>query len=276
MFGFPAQNKPDGFRLINNLLRSATFQLKYKASKDVQSETSQLVSILLPIFPIVKQINKARLEANVSSANEAPQFNSEIKPSGLQFSIEGDTKLFVLNEEAITMTFSGEVYENFSIAYAEFSRIIHLVVPILSVKTFSRVAIRKINGLQCETDPPSKEGIQPWKIVLQDIFSPESLAGFNVLPGNHYAVSYLSHNRLSIGDNRLNLVYGIPTKEIKQNTRQALLDIDIANVSEDTPIDSIDDLFSAINSEIYNVFIWTIKPDFLQAVNSHTLPIAES
>ncbi len=62
-------------------------------------------------------------------------------------------------------------------------------------------------------------------------------------------------------DNRLNIVYGLLTPSQMKPQKQILLDIDLFYFNQNTPLDLIEEKWTEINDEIFNIFNWAISSD---------------
>jgi len=268
MFGFPAHPKADNFRLTQNLLQTVTFHVKYRSSNLVSLLTSEVVSAVLPILPVVKQIQKA-VATVVQSSSDAntPLISGEVKPDGLQFSLADNTKVFAITDEAMTLTFVGHVYTHFVEAQAEFNRLIESVLPILNIEAYTKLSIRKINVVNCQPAILGDDE-EPWLGVMQDVFNPELIGHVLQSPASSKLTSSVVNSRFHSDNNYLTIIYGILPKQVEPGVRQAVLDIDLAFERDVVSLEEVRLNFAELNKEIFNIFMWSIVPELIEAIKS--------
>lgn len=266
MFGFPAVSKADNFRFTQNLLQSVTFQIKYTGVNNAVLPTSELVAAVIPYLSVVRQRQKATATVQASSESSTPLLTSEVTQDGLQFSAPDNTKVFVVTDEAITMTFAGQVYTYFAEAQDEFDKIVRSILPLLNIATYDRVAIRKINAVNCQPDIVNRD--DSWLSVLKDVFTLALIGHVTESPIASKVTSSVVNSKFSEGDNYLTLIYGILPKLVEPGVRQAVLDIDVANEQVYTTIDEVKDKLLEINKEVFNIFMWSIVPELRDAITS--------
>lgn len=266
MFGFPAVSKADNFRLTRNLLQSVTFQVRYKGVLKEGFPTSELVAAIIPFLPVVKQRQKATATVQSSPEHNTPFVTSEVKQDGLQFGVADNTKIFVVTDEALTLTYAGHIYTYFAEAQNEFNKIIESILPFLNIETYNGVSIRKINAVNCE--PDTVNGEAPWLSVLKDVFTPELIGHVTELPVASMMTSSVVNSRFSNNNDYLTLIYGILPKQIEPGVRQAVLDIDLSSEDEFASLETVQDKLLQINNEIFNIFMWSIVGELRDAITS--------
>ena len=128
------------------------------------------------------------------------------------------------------------------------------------IENIRRLAIRKINIVEFKiSDNPSE--------ILEFLITPELLSNLNYFPNANLIRQNIHTINYHEDSYRLNLKYGLnvpppPNTELGQ----VLIDIDLFN-SSTINVSEIFNIADSINSEIFNIFNWTISENILQLLN---------
>ena len=265
MFGFPAQNRPDNFRLTHNLLQSATFQIKYSAKKALFDVIGDVIAVLIGSFPVVKHLQQT------SGKWQAVEYKTPLLPDrnkgdALQFSSDENSKVFVISEDAIIMTIAGQAYTNFLDIKDEFYNFVEAIIPLIEVDSFNRVSVRKINSLDAKPNGKSDKDPGVWRDIIKEVFNPELVAHISSVPPAKRLVSTVVNSRFEDGDYVLNLIYGLSPRIDEDGKREILLDIDLINSGNYSSLEEIKPRLLELNNQVFDIFIWSIPESFRESM----------
>ena len=266
MFGFPAHSKADNFRFKHNLLKTATFQIKYPHIDTIASATGEIVAALMASFPVAKKIENRSVSIENNPESKTPLISNESSLGGLQFETSDNKKVFVITDDSMTMTFLGEAYSHFSEAQSEFCKAAEAVLSLVEINAFTRIGIRKVNGLQCML--PADEPKASWFGIMEDVFNPILAAHLATLPCALSVTSTITNNRFKSDNNYLNLVYGLLPKEIEPGMKQVILDIDLWSQDEYPSLQGAMGGLLNLNNEVFNIFMWSIRSEFINFITN--------
>ena len=114
MFDFPKIQREPDFKYENNLLKSATFQLKYPRNQDIlekEDDIKERLSNFPNIKPIVENQAKVKFEFG---KNKTPILESSHSvESGYEFRTSDNQKVVNITPDSLTYTIFGPAYINF-------------------------------------------------------------------------------------------------------------------------------------------------------------------
>lgn len=256
MFGFPEAERSDIESHKRHYLKSVIFQVKFEATDEIDKNKNRIISIFKDQFPRTNDLKQGEFEVSFK-VDETPIIQSvSQKGAGFQLRPLDGLKVFSFTEDAISLTISGNVYEGFDNIK---NNIIHLieVFKLCKITSFNRVAIRKLNIIEFEVEDDVENQINPMQI-LELILNPSLISNTTYFPQSECIIRNIHTINYNKDKNRLNLRYGLVVPDVTNNKGQILIDIDLFTV-DDVLVDSLESLSSEINSEIFNIFNWTIS-----------------
>ncbi len=251
MFGFPKTNK-DITTYKRNFLKSAIFQLRFQPNTEILNKKKEIIEIFKDFFPRFTENTNNGYEIKFSN-NQTPIVQQiENNNIGFELKSQDGQKTLSISTDTISLTISGNVYENFETIHNELIKI-YEIMEFCNIETINRIAIRKINVIDFHV--PQKEKFIPIDL-LEFIINPELLSNMTYFPNTEFIKQNLNTVEYVKESNRLNLRYGIVVPNI-ENTGHVLIDIDLIS-SNNTPIDKANSILNTINDEIFNIFNWAI------------------
>lgn len=254
MFGFPKADKPRGGQFKKNLLKSVIFQVKFEQTDDVVScfkaKRNTLKRILPITNPISQSVAKVRFEKD-----KTPIIQTATSPThGYEFKTEDNSKTLVITEDTLSYTFAGPTYQNFSVAISEIKDEFFPILKESNVSKFNRIAIRKINLIE-----PIVDLKHSGRDLLKMAFSENLVHNIDSFPHLTQIASGVTNVRMENADKKLNIVYGLLAPIQIKGKKQILLDIDLFFFNQNAPLNLIEEKWTAINDEIFNIFNWAIS-----------------
>jgi uncharacterized protein (TIGR04255 family) len=255
MFGFPKADRPQGGQFKRNLLKSVIFQVKFERAEDVvagfKAKRDTLRSILPITNPISEKIASVRFEKD-----KTPIIQTASSPNhGYEFKTEDNNKTLIITEDTLSYTIAGPLYKNFLVAISEIKQDFFPILQECRVLNFNRIAIRKINLIE-PIDPTYSN-----KDLLFMAFNKDLIHNIASFPDMTRVASGVTNVTMENADNRLNIVYGLLAPSQMKPKKQILLDIDLFYFNQNTQLDLIEEKWTAINKEIFNIFNWAISGD---------------
>ncbi len=260
MFNFPGKERDPDFHYKNNLLKSVTFQVKFQPNQAIL-ERKKEIGDRLKSFPIVNPVFDVKAEFKIEK-DKTPIVESGHQVSGFEYKDENNQKIIHLTLNALTFTIFGPSYTNFKNSFEEISTTLLPIMDLVEVNTFSRIAIRKVNLLEANVE----EKAAPVGLISQP-FNKFLVDHMLSNPGGKFIDSGLSSITFSNNFYRLNLNYGLLPQNVKIKNRQIILDIDLFSIEENVDKNRIGDELKKINDEIFNIFHWAIKEEFINKIN---------
>jgi uncharacterized protein (TIGR04255 family) len=253
MFGFLKADRPQGGQFKRNLLKSVIFQVKFERAEDVVAGFKAKREILKNKLPITNSILQNFAEVRFEK-DKTPIIQTASSPNhGYEFKTEDNNKTLVITEDTLSYTIAGPSYQRFSVAISEIKKDFFPILKESNVSNFTRIAIRKINLI---------EPIEPTysnKDLLFMAFNKDLIRGIASFPDMARVASGVTNVTMENADNRLNIVYGLLAPSQMKPKKQILLDIDLFYFNQNTPLDLIEEKWSEINDEIFNIFNWAIS-----------------
>jgi uncharacterized protein (TIGR04255 family) len=253
MFGFLKADRPQGGQFKRNLLKSVIFQVKFERAEDVVAGFKAKRGILKNKLPITNSILQNFAEVRFEK-DKTPIIQTASSPNhGYEFKTEDNNKTLVITEDTLSYTIAGPSYQRFSVAISEIKKDFFPILKESNVSNFTRIAIRKINLI---------EPIEPTysnKDLLFMAFNKDLIRGIASFPDMARVASGVTNVTMENADNRLNIVYGLLAPSQMKPKKQILLDIDLFYFNQNTPLDLIEEKWSEINDEIFNIFNWAIS-----------------
>lgn len=255
MFGFPQKSREKGFRYKRNLLRTATFQLRFPQTNTVIENVKAFEGQLLSHFPekrsVIKGEAKIRFEPEKTPIIESGSGSQE----GFEFRADDNKKVFRITENTLTYSIHGEVYTNSDDALTEMGELLLPVLGICGIEKIIWISTRKINILE-----PAALVNYPKSELLSYAFDDILINNIMSLPQPVKVESGVNQIVLKTNGYKLNLRYGLlpipPASKIENP--QLILDIDLISEGEFSIKDAIPE-WEKINSEIFNIFNWAIS-----------------
>ena len=259
MFEFPEIPRKKDFKFKNNLLRSATFQIKYPKNENVSSKIDDLQKVINDDFPIKKPIFLGFAQLKFEKGKTPIMDSGKSTESGNEFRAKDGKKIVHLTNDTFTYTISGEIYSNFENTYEEINKFFIPFLKNIGIKTLNRVAIRKINLME------AKDSLDTDDAKLLGGALKESLINhFLNLPGLANLESGASNFQLRKENYQLNLSYGLlPKNPESKNRGQILLDIDLFGDYQKLTIEEIGSEWLKFNNEIFNIFNWAVNEEVI-------------
>lgn len=251
MFGFPSYSRPANFSYNRNFLRSVVVQIKYSKNNNILDNKKLLVDILSATFPNHQELKNAGVR--IKNINNKTQFiPQDFGVSGILFQTKDALKSINVSEESLVISFDGSTYTNIEKLWDELQLDLNRIFETILVKELVWISVRKINLIQFEVN----ENVSPIE-GLRTAFNSALIGNFISLPGNENLINAVSNITLKNNEQNLNLTFGlIPSKE---KDRNIILDIDIFLTDEVFAIDKLKEKLFDINSEIFNIFNWSLQ-----------------
>jgi uncharacterized protein (TIGR04255 family) len=262
MFGFPAQQKGEGFKYSRNFLRTVVFQVKFPEVVNFAARQAEVQELIKPLFSITQNDTPT---FQLSLAEGTPVFTeADGIPGLMEFQDSARQKQFTVTKDTVSLTISGTSYVNFQEIQPDLEASIYAVIKLLGVKQVNRLAIRKINIISAKVKDPSIPVGMP--NLLQQVFNTNIIQSTLVMPSVDNVYSTVTNTRFIEGDDNLVLIYGLlPKQEFEPEARHLLLDIDLFR-SGNCSAEDIKDNFSIINNGIYDTFVWCLNPSFMSVL----------
>lgn len=265
MFGFPKTHREKGFKFKTNLLKSATFQLKFAESNTVKPNREKLKTLLETVFPIMRDIFKQEVRVKFEKEKTPVLESAQSEAEGFEFQSEDKKKIFRLTETTFTYTIFGDIYTNFEDIKNELDALLLPALGVCQIPSANWVSIRKTNIL--ETTSP--ENRPPQIDLLKNAFNETLIKNILSLPNSENVESQTSNITLKTNGYKLNLNYGLLSNAIdrKIENPQLILDIDLISQG-DFPMKNIGTEWDKINDEIFNIFNWSITESLKESLNN--------
>ncbi len=255
MFGFPKANRPEGDQFKKNLLKSVIFQLNFGRNPEVVTGFKGKRETLKVKFPITNSIEQKFAQVRFEK-DKTPIVQTARSPNhGYEFKTEDNNKTLVITEDTLSYTISGPIYQNFPGAIFEIKNNFFPILAECNVVNFNRVAIRKINLIE----PIDLRNTN--KDLLLMAFNKDLVHNITFFPDITWIASGISNVTMEKTDKRLNIVYGLLAPSQKKTNKQILLDIDLFFCNQDFALDTLEQKWTEINDEIFNIFNWAISSD---------------
>lgn len=260
MFGFPVAARPHGGQFKKNLLKAVIFQIKFPKNEGIVEEFKQHKSQLKSKFPITTAISRGTAEVKFQK-DKTPIVQTAQSPNyGLEFKTENNDKNLAITEDSLSYTIKGQAYQNFFVAFTEIKNNFLTILQEFGIEDINRVAIRKINLVE-----PKEQNLS--KLDLFSLaFNPELVHNFNTFPSSDLISSGITNVTLEHTDKKLNFIYGLLASGAQNE--QILLDIDLFLFNQNVNVSALEDTWKAINSEIFNIFVWAISDTMKKQIQS--------
>ena len=257
MFGFTPISRTSEFKYKRNLIQSAIFQLCYPTTEAPVCRQDDIARLLSDHFPKRLQIAQGQISFPADSGRTptTPLTSSVI---GLEFHSTDESRVLSITKDAVVYTVPGLAYTNHHEIVSEIEQLIPQLFSICEITGISRVSTRKINLIQYI----SKTEINPLD-TIQKVFNKSLAQNLSSLPASNFLAHSVANLSFVDGLNQLNLVYGLLPPVVGPNTRKVVLDIDMLVATDVLPLSKIADTFRLINSEIFNIFRWSLNDTFV-------------
>ena len=256
MFGFPEAERSGIESHKKHYLKSVIFQVKFKATDEIDKNKDGITSIFKDQFPRVNDTKRDGVKVSFGT-DKTPIVQSVSQDDfGFELRSADGNNMFSFSKGAISLTISGNAYKNYN-NFEENIVLLKKVFGLCKITSFSRVAIRKLNIIEFEIVGESET--TPMQII-EMILNPNLLSSSACLPKperiqlNIQTINYVEEN------DRLNLRYGLVVSDANNKKGQILIDIDLFTVG-DIPVSSLESLSVKINIEIFNIFNWAISEE---------------
>ncbi len=259
MFGFPVYNRPTNCHFNKNFLRSVIIQVKHPKNSNIVAKKKELASLLTEHFPNNKDLISSTIEIKAEE-NKTKFLPTGSGVSGILFETKDKSKSINISEDSIVINYSGLVYKNFESLMVEVENLIMKIFEICEIKSLSWISMRKINLIQFE----SNDQIKPF-LGMASVFNNGLISSFASIPGNEFLNSGISNISLTEGKHTLNLTSGLVPSPDK--IRNLILDIDLYFQDSNISKDILKSKLSEINTEIFNVFNWSLLDQAIKQLN---------
>lgn len=254
MFGF---EKVEHKKFKKNFLKTVIIQLSFEKCNLLQGKLKEIEQIFKNDFP---RFNSAKGKGfEISLGNEDANFHQIEGSHQIDMRTLDGQKVLTINEEVLSLTISGNIYESFEGLSPEIEKIMSFF-SICEILKFKRIAIRKINIVEFKiTEDPSS--------ILQLLLNPNLIGNINFIPNKKDVNHYIQSLNYAKEDFFLNIKYGlnIPPQE-NTGIGQVIIDIDLYKKA-DIESGEIKTLLETINSEIFYTFNWVISEDTIKLIN---------
>lgn len=263
MFNFPRAARPDGNHFGKNLLQSIIFQVKFSTNRAIIEKKDELSKFFQSRFPIQKPVVSGQISIQIT--DKTPLLQSESRSAGIELRTADNSKVLVITEDAVTFTCLGKAYSSFEKIFPEAWDCFSHVFSEAGIISGTRSAIRKINMLEFESTEST-----PRAYVLPMVFNKALIDNILSIPCSDSIESGTTTFSAHKNPYKLNCTYGLLGRNSPSGKGQIVLDIDL--FSEDTTqvIGELDRTFTAINDEIFNIFIWALAPQMMTVLQPQT------
>ena len=253
MFGFPTEERPQGFQFKSNLLKSVIFQVKFDRTEEVVAGFKAKRETLKNQLPITNTISQNFAQVKFEK-DKTPIVQTASSPThGYEFKTEDNNKTLVITEDTLSYTIAGPLYQNFSVTLSEIKNDFFHILKECQVLSFNRIAIRKINLIE-PIDPTLSN-----KDLLLMAFNEDLVHSIISFPDTTRLASGVTNVTMENDKKKLNLVYGLLAPSQKKGKKQILLDMDLFFFNQSIPLSLIEAKWTEINNEIFNIFNWAIS-----------------
>jgi uncharacterized protein (TIGR04255 family) len=265
MFGFPKKDKSEGFQFKRNFLKSVVFQVKYDKNNDLLQKKELLISILKDEFPNNKEIQQVGVGFTLKG-DKTPIIHSEQRENnGFQFSSKSNDKLLLIQTDSLTLTITGNVYQNFSILEKEIEKI-NKIFEKCNINTFNRIAIRKSNFIEYTPQQTNNSSVSSLDI-LPELLNHVLVANSQECPAYEHQKEGVSKMIFIKDGYTLNLQYGV-IRTMTPLVNALFLDIDLFSTEKNVERDKLAEILGKVNDEIFNVFSWAITDKLENILNN--------
>ncbi|MBF9221766.1 TIGR04255 family protein [Hymenobacter ruricola] len=248
---------------MRNFLRTVVFQVKFPTIENFAARQSEIQDAVKSTF-FVAATDEQTFQITLDSGTPVIT-PAEGVPGTMEFHDTSRQKIFNVSNDTLSLTISGAAYTNFRQVQNDLNASIYAVTELLQIKTFSRVAIRKINLVSARSKVVSPKA----KEMIKGVFNNDLLTSVFNMPAAEHLLTSITNSRFVEGDNTLNIVYGLlPKQDFEPDSSHLLLDIDLFNSSTHSSIEEIKSNFNLINDAIYNIFIWSLQPSLISILSA--------
>lgn len=260
MFGFPKVDRPSNFKHDKTYLKNVTFQIDFEKNKGIISEEnlSKLRDKLKGKYKNIRSIKSQPFE--VKFDNNSPNISSsEVKIIGIEFRNDSNTEVVTITEDKMNLTILGINYSCFH-DYKENIKNTFIDTLVTSgISHISNLTIRKTNVFELA---PKEDAVISEYMIQQLIFNSVLVDNISYLPPHNYLKSNINNTSFNVENYELILRYGLLPSNNSPNVFQLLLDITMSKQNNNLTTEIIDEL-EIINSEIYNIFHWSLQDDVI-------------
>lgn len=266
MFGFPKIEKTANFKFNKNFLKSVVFQVKYDENETILQKKDFIIDAFKNEYPNHKQIQRVGVGFTLKEDKTPIVHPQQSKENGYQFTSKSNDKLLSINTDSITLTISGNTYNNFSGLMEEINKISEIFDE-CDIKSFNRIAIRKSNFIEFTPEAEKADNVKPMEILpelLNNTLVQNSLMcpAFEYQKEGVYKMIFKKDNFL------LNLQYGVIKTNDTPLINSLFLDIDLFTTEKKVDTSKLSEMLLVINNEIFNVFSWAVSENLVKILNS--------
>lgn len=254
MFDFPKANRALVSSFKKNYLKTAVFQCKYPSNNQILEKKEDIYNLLKNEFPR-KQENSIH---DVTITGKEPSWiKSEY---GIKLITENGQIIIDINTDGITLTISGNFYTNVDDQLKVLSKF-NEIFSLANIHTLNRIAIRKINLVPFDIKKEEHAASTISKILNPSLINniqeiPSSKAIFQ----NIDTLNFKNHKK----NHNLNIKFGFLLDETNLSKGNVILDIDLYRLENQIKTSELLDTLMEINSEVYNIFCWSLNKSALE------------
>lgn len=259
MFGFPEKDRDEGFQYQRNFLRSVVLRIDYLRNRNIVDNKETFKNAFKDSFPTSSDIVDAQgiLKFENGTPIFEPQSSSE---QGIELKSKDLQKNLKITDSFTAYAVSGDEYTNFEESYLIIKAVFKAAQDSnIAIKNIKRAAIRKTNVIDFAINDNATI-IEALSSMFNNVLNKSILE----LPKNEDINNYNQTIVYGREPHKLNLKYGY-RKGPEQSNWNAILDIDIFREEAEREInaDQVEEEFSKINKEIFNVFHWSLQDSLI-------------
>lgn len=253
MFGFPKNNPQIKETFKRNFLRNVSFQINFDETETLIENKHNIHTLFEVKYPRFNDIISNQLEIQIDK-NETPIVNTTRGKGFTLRSLDGNRTLN-FTTKSIEILINGNGYKNFKeVIDFELLKLQDLLIE-KNILTLKRVAIRKVNIIGLLIRENSNLSQISKKLLNERIaYSFDSFPLEESINQNMSNINYFKNN------NGLNLKIGNTIQPNNSTIGHVICDIDRFNI-EENKTELLKTLFTDINDEIFDVFIWTLSEE---------------
>lgn len=247
MFGFPRIARKT---FHNNFLRTIVFQVQFSDNKIVLEKSAAIKELFKEEFP---RSNDAISQGfNIQLSKDKTPILQSIANSrtGIELRSADGQKALNINTNSLTLTIAGKAYRSFDDIEKFFGKF-NQIFKFCRIEDVVRLAIRKVNIIEFEIVGNNQLE------VMQYLLSNELSSNISIFPDSEYINQSIQTINYKRDNCHLNLRYGMAIVPNKKNG-QVIIDIDLFDLTP-LKIDKIQIKANELNTEIFNIFNWTLS-----------------
>ena len=254
MFGFP---KTEHKRFEKNFLKSVVFQFQFEKYLDLKSKETDIKEIFITKFPRLSSGKGKGFEIILDKGNT--KFQETNNGHNVNMKSENGQRVIDINETSLSFTIAGSSYISFEDLITDLKNIISFL-NLCGITVINKLAIRKINIVEFKNNENPSE-------ILDFLLNPTRVSNIQDFPEKNLIDHSIQSVNYKKEEKYLNIKYGLNIPpQLNSEIGQLIIDIDLYD-KEAISKEHILSKLKLMNSEIFNIFNWTINEKTKQILN---------